>query len=259
MYSDHPTWKPRAKTNSVKKNLISLLIFSFSLFAAVAAGQSFEIKGELVTYTRPDPLVEFKKTFTVNYPRVKASTPALSSKIESLLSYEKAFDFTIEEEKTEQQWLEEADFDVPYMKNGLLSITLHITGSAAYPDHVVKRLNIDTVGGVRLFPKDVFRNLAGLAARVKQMQAAEIVKAKRAMRKDPEAQDLDPNETFARANFRTTELNAFQVTEKGVTFYYDFGFPHVMKALEPDGEYHLSWKGIRPFVKPGSPLAKALK
>jgi hypothetical protein len=243
----------------VIKKLISLSIVSLCLFAAVSAGQSVEIKGELVTHTRPDPLVEFKKTFTVNYPRVKASSPALSSKIESLLSYEKAFDFTIEEEKTELQWLEEADFDVSYNKNGLLSITLHITGSAAYPDQAVKRLNIDTARGVRIFPKDVFANLAGLATRVKRMQTAEVAAAKRAMRKDPDAQDLDPDETFARRNFRTTELNAFQVTEKGVTFYYDYGFPHVISALEPDGEYHLSWKEIRPFVKPGSPLARALK
>jgi hypothetical protein len=101
--------------------------------------------------------------------------------------------------------------------------------------------------------------MTGLAARVKRKQTAEIAAAKRAMRKDPDAQDLDPNEMFARANFRVAELNAFQVTERGVTFYYYYGFPHVVKALEPDGIYQLSWSELRPFIRPGSRLAKAAR
>jgi hypothetical protein len=240
--------------------LFAGLVFIFLLAATVTIfGQSVGVKGEKVTYTRPEPQSEFKSTFTVNYARITASSAEIASRIESLLSYEKAFDFTIEEEKNELQWLEEADFEVNYNANGILSIELRIEGVAAYPDSVTKKLNIDTLRGVRLFPKDLFTNMTGLAARVKRMQTAEIAAAKRAMRKDPDAQDLDPNEMFARANFRVAELNAFQVTERGVTFYYDYGFPHVVKALEPDGIYQLSWREMRPFIKPGSLLAKAAK
>ncbi|MBX3292758.1 MAG: hypothetical protein KF881_07700 [Acidobacteria bacterium] len=236
------------------------LVFILLLASTVTIfGQSVGVKGEKITYTRPEPLSEYKSTFTVNYPRITASSREIASRIESLLSYEKAFDFTIEEEKTELQWLEEADFEVNYNANGILSIELRIEGSAAYPDQVVKRINIDANRGVRLFPKDVFRNLPTLAARIKRMQTAEIAAAKRAMRKDPDAQDLDPNEMFARANFRTAELNAFQITDRGVVFYYNYGFPHVVKALQPDGVYTLSWREIRPFIKPGSLLAKAAR
>ncbi|QQS33312.1 MAG: hypothetical protein IPM50_01660 [Acidobacteriota bacterium] len=236
------------------------LVFILLLASTVSIlGQSVGVKGEKITYTRPEPSSEFKSTFTVNYPRITASSREIASKIESLLSYEKAFDFTIEEEKKDLQWLSEADFEVNYNTNGILSIELRIDGVAAYPDSVTKKLNIDTVRGVRLFPKDVFRNLPALAGLVKRKQAAEIAAARRAMRKDPDAQDLDPNEMFARANFRVAELNAFQVTERGVTFYYDYGFPHVVKALEPDGIYQLSWRDMRPFIKPGSLLAKAAR
>lgn len=241
------------------KRLVSLVPIVILAAAAAAAAQTVEIRPEKITYTRPEPLMEHKSTFTINHPRVTAASPAVSARINGLLSYEKAFDFTIEEEKTELQWLEEADFEVNFNRGGILSIELRIEGTAAYPDQVVKRLNIDTTRGIRLFPKDVFRNLPTLAARIKRMQTAEIAAAKRAMRNDPDAQDLDPNEMFARANFRTAELNAFQITDRGVVFYYNYGFPHVVKALQPDGVYMLSWREIRPFIKPGSLLAKAAR
>jgi hypothetical protein len=204
-------------------------------------------------------LSEFKRTFTVNYPRITAASPEISAKIEALLNYEKAFDFTIEEELKDLQWLFEADFEVNYNANGILSIELRMDGAAAYPDTVTKKLNIDTVRGVRLFPRDVFRNLNALASLVKRKQNAEIAAAKRSIMNDPDAMDMDLDRMFARANFRAAELNAFQVTERGVTFYYDYGFPHAVKALEPDGVYQLTWREIRPFIKPGSPLAKAAR
>lgn len=234
--------------------LIILLASTLTIF-----GQSVGIRGERITYTRPEPLSEFKRTFTVNYPRITAASPEVSSMIEALLNYEKAFDFTIEEELKDLQWLFEADFEVNYNANGILSIELRMEGAAAYPDTVTKKLNIDTVRGIRLFPKDVFRNLNALASLVKRKQSAEIASAKRSIMNDPDAMGMDLDRMFARANFRVAELNAFQVTERGVTFYYDYGFPHAVKALEPDGIYQFTWREMRPFIKPGGPLAKAAR
>ena len=81
----------------------------------------------------------YKKTFTVTRPLVKASTPALSKKIEAAISYEKVSDLNVKEELTEIQWLEEADFNVNYNKNGILDITHFITGTGAYPSTYDKR------------------------------------------------------------------------------------------------------------------------
>lgn len=235
--------------------LIGVLVGCTSL----AFAQKVTVTGELVTYTRPDPSSEHKQNFTVNYPRIGGVDLSIAKRIESILSYEKAFDFTIDEEKTELQWLEEADYEVTYNDNGILSITISIVGSAAYPDAVYKHFNIDTVRGVRMFPKDLFVKLPTLAAKIKKMQQAEIANAKREIKKDPDAEDVDTNEMFARSNFRVTELNAFRLSPTGVTFFYNYGFPHVMKALQPDGQYNISWREIKPFVKPGSRLAKAVK
>ena len=102
------------------------------LLAALAAvilyfpahSQTVTVTGKKTTYTRPKPLVDFKKTFTVNHPRVKAATPALSRKIERLISHQTVFDLNIREEIREVQWLEEADFEVVYNANDILTVKL---------------------------------------------------------------------------------------------------------------------------------------
>lgn len=38
----------------------------------------------------------------------------------------------------------------------------------------------------------------------------------------------------------------------GATFVYDFGFPHVIQALEPSGECFLSYEELEPAAGPGS-------
>ena len=49
-------------------------------FTTLGYGQSVVITSKKVTYTRPKPIEDYKKTFTINYPKVKASTPTLSKK-----------------------------------------------------------------------------------------------------------------------------------------------------------------------------------
>ena len=58
--------------------------------------------------------------------------------------------------------------------------------------------------------------------------------------------------------FIETTVTTENVAE-GVAFDYDYGFPHVIKALEPDGELRFSWDEIKRFIKPGSLLAKHVR
>jgi hypothetical protein len=41
--------------------------------------------------------------------------------------------------------------------------------------------------------------------------------------------------------FKLENLDDFAVSDKGVTFLYDAGFPHVIRALQPNGEYFFSF------------------
>lgn len=77
---------------------------------------------------------------------------------------------------------------------------------------------------------------------------------------DPEfAKDEDPKQLFEYTNFEEKDLDNFAVDMAGVTFYYDYGFPNVLKALEPEGELWLSWAEVKPFIKQDGLLARFVR
>lgn len=226
------------------------------LFAIGISAQSVVITPKKSVYKRPKPSSEYKKTFTVTYPKVKAATPALSKKIETTISYAKLLDLNVQEEISEVQWLEEADFEVNYNARGILVITLWIEGSGAYPDGTSKTVAVNLRTGNLIQPADAFTDLKGLVARIRQKQKTEIEASIRELKADPEEKDTDPAELFGEKEFKLTDLKEFAIDAKGVTFIYDYGFPHVIQALEPEGRYTYSWAEIAKFVKPQGPFGK---
>lgn len=238
------------------KSVLLLFLILVSACAIGAVAQSVVIVPKKIVYTRPKPLQEFKKTFSVRRPIAKAATPALSRRITAAISPESVLKLNIKDELGEYQWLEEADYKVLYNQYNILSVRLWMTGSAAYPDDVTKNVVVDARTGTRVKPADVFVNLAGLAAMAKRAQRAEIRSSAAEMREDPENKDVDPGQLFQEANFTTADLKEFSVDAKGITFYYDYGFPHVLKAVQPAGEYFFTWQQIKPFIRPGGLLAR---
>lgn len=239
----------------IKFLLIVALIVGFS---SLVPAQSVTITTRKVTYTRPKPLVEHKKNFVVNYPKVKASNAALSKRIEGALNYERIFNFKVNEEIRDIQWLEEASFDVDYNKNGILGVTMWIEGSGAYPSGVSKPIIVNLKTGNRVRPQDVFTRLTGLIGKGRNAQRAEIKKAIADIkRENPEEQN--PAQLFSNARFTLKDLNEFAVSDEGVTFWYDYSFPHVIKALEPEGRYFFSWAELKPFIKPDGLLAQFVR
>jgi len=234
---------------------ISLLNLSLFLLCISAFGQSVVVKPRTVTYKRPKPFSEYKKTFKVTYPKVSGLSAALDKKIESSISYEKAADLNIKDELGEIQWVEEATYKVNYNKNGILDITLSVSGSGAYPSEYDRTVVVDLATGNRLHPADVFVNLGGLAAKCRRIQQAEIKRSLADIKKnEPDAED--PGSLFAEAKFTTENLKEFTVNDHGVAFLYDYGFPHVLEALQPEGRYFIPWSEMKPYIKPGSLLAR---
>jgi hypothetical protein len=241
------------------KTKITGLLFAIGLLSAVGAAQAVTLTNKKVTYTRKTPIQDFKKTFTINYPKIKAATPAISRKIEAVLSYEKVFGFTLKEEMGEIQWLENADYSVEYNANGLLAIDLSIEGSAAYPDGSTRSITVDIRNGTRVTPPTAFTKLAELAAMVRRAQQKEINEAIVEIRKDPDFREPDPKSLFESADFKVKDLDWFSVTETGVTFKYDYGFPHVIQALQPPGEFFYTWAQLKPYIRAGSLLSRVAR
>jgi len=232
----------------MKKYIFAIFVVTLTLAVSNFA-QSVVITPKKTVYRRPKPIAGYKRTFTVIRPRVKAATPALSKKIEAAISYEKVSDLNIKEETTEVQWLEEASYTVNYNRNGILDITLSVTGTGAYPSTFNKTVVIDLKTGNRITPGMVFTNIAGLTAKGKRAREKEVKQAIIDIKKE-EPDTEDPASLFGSRDFTAENLDEFSVSDKGVTFIYDYGFPHAALALQPDGRYFFSWRELKPFIKP---------
>jgi hypothetical protein len=253
----HPHLNTPTSTFVKHMNLKAVLIIAILSFSCLgAAGQTVVITPKKTVYRRPKPQIDFKKTFTVRRPIAKAVTPALSRKITAAISPEKVLELNIREELNEYQWLEESDYKVLFNQNGVLCVELWMTGTAAYPDSVTKRVVIDIANGTAVRPSDVFKDLPSLAKIVRKAQLAEIAAATKEMKSDPDAR---PEELFSETNFTVADFKDFSVDAKGATFYYDYGFPHVIEALQPDGEFHFSWAQLRPFIRTDGLLARFVR
>jgi hypothetical protein len=239
----------------LKPAIVALLVLIG--LAAIADAQTVVITPRKITYRRPKPQIDFKRTFTVRRPIARAATPALSRKITTAISPEKVLELNIKEELSEYQWLEEADYKVLFNENGILCIEQWMTGTAAYPDDVTRRVVVDIATGNVVTPDTAFSNLTALAKLVRKKQLAEIASATAEIKKeDPET---DPKDLFAETNFNVEDFKDFSVDLKGVTFYYDYGFPHAIVALQPSGEFHFSWSELKPYIKTGGLLARFVR
>ena len=227
-----------------------------AVFSTFAFGQSVTISHKKVTYKRPKPEMDYKKSFTINYPIAKAATPALSAKINKAISPITVLGINLKEEFGELQWLEESDYEVNYNTDGILCLDLFMEGSAAYPSSLTKTVVVDIKTGHVAKPAAVFTNIPGLVALIKEMQKKEIAASIIEIKKDPVNEEPTPEPLFADANFTAKDLNGFVISAEGVTFKYNYGFPHVIQALQPDGLFFFTWKKFKPFIKSGGLLAR---
>lgn len=242
----------------MKAKALMICLFVLSL-TAINFAQSVTVTPKKIVYKRPKPIDEYKKSFVVIYPKVKAATPALSKKIETAISYEKNTDLNIKDEMSENQWLEIASYKVDYNKNGILEITLSAEGMAAYPSLFDTIVIVNLKTGNRVRAVDVFTNLDRLAAKGRKAQQAEIKKANADYKKNPETADYDASMYFDEAEFTVKELDDFAISDRGITFIYDYGFAHVAEALQPKGRYFFTWAEMKPFVKSGGLFGKFIR
>lgn len=227
-----------------------IFLFLICFFAVAGFAQTVKITPREQTYTRAKPISGYKKTFKIRRPVATAANAELSKKITAAIDPVKVLEINLPEELTEIQWLSEADYEEVFNQDGVLTMMLWMEGSAAYTDGVTKYVVIDTAKGTRATPADVFVNLDSLIAAVKKKQVAEVAKSVAEIKKDPEwAADEDPKRLFEYTDFTDKGLTNFAVDRAGVAFFYDYGFPNVIKALEPEGELRFSWAEIKPFIK----------
>src|SRR5215207_6329477 len=101
-----------------------VLSVAIALLAGVipAAAQTVTITPRKTVYRRPKPQYDWRRTFTIRRPIVRAATPALSRKITAAISPEMVLDINIRDEQSDIQWLEEADYKILFNRDGVLSV-----------------------------------------------------------------------------------------------------------------------------------------
>jgi len=248
----------------------AILITFFLTFAFVicAPAQSLKITTKKVTYTRKGADVpEYKRTFDVSYPIIKTKLSAsVRRTFTTNLSYWKAFsskDFTwrLRDSINGDYWISELSYAVKYNANNILAIWLTMEGSAAYPDHSIKYVVVDIRTGKRLAIPDLFERtkLAALRNSVRRV----MKKSEGTLEEDvknvlaSERNNGNYNEFYPDSDhLQLKDLAGFTISSKGVTFMYDYGYAHVSQAIEPAGEFFLSYSQLKPFIRRDGLLAR---
>ena len=204
-----------------------------------------------------------RKTAVVTYPVIKGLKPETLRKVRDLLSFKNIFDYSMADYRSDP-WLSEFSYAVNHNANFLLDLTFTQSGMAAYPDEQSKHFLIDLKSGKALVAADAFNSdkLTALATTVdgKLQQEISELRKENASSTDREADEKrSVNDAYDILKFEPKDLDNFSVSNSGVTFLYDSGFPHVIKALEPKGRYYFSYTELRPFIKTTGPLGQFVR
>lgn len=231
---------------------LSLLSFSgYSAQPARAEGKPTDdrviIKRRRIVLVRPRSLAkEFphRKTAVVIYPVVSGlSNPAALRRVRTALDFKNIFGSSLDEYRNDT-WLSEFSYVVNYNKDYMLDITFEQSGSGAYPDDQSKHFLFNLKDGSVIKATDVFErgkraSLAAIVDRQLQNEIKQIIKDN----------GEDAGDAHDSLKFEVSNLDDFSVGPKGVTFLYDAGFPHVIKALEPVGRYFVSYAKLSEYIK----------
>jgi len=246
-----------------------LLVLPITLCAFVTHSPAVSAQDRVVIQPRRVVLVRSgkvardfpeRKRAIVRYPIVRGlSDTAVLRRIQNTLAIKNVFDSSLEEYR-EDGWLSEFDYKLNYNKNYLLDITFSQSGMGAYPDTQTKHFLISLRTGRVLKAADAFNSdslatLATMADQKLMSETKELIKVVEGDKEQDAEQKSWVKEQLGQLKFTVENLDEFSVSDKGVTFMYDAGFPHAIQALQPDGNYGFSYAELRPYIKRDGPLS----
>jgi hypothetical protein len=248
--------------------LLSVAALLASAAAVAAQADRLNVTSRKVKYSRTGRgLSEYKRSFEVNYPVLSGGPSAAArTKIVNAISYWRVFETTLAANRSGREtWLDSFDHEIVHNKDNIFAIRLIEEGSAAYPDGAVRNLVFDIRTGTRLTIADLFQPsemqslLVKVRARLQENEDAAIAET-------PETREIldQERESFPDIHRKPSEITFkdikdFFVTDAGVTFVYEYGFAHVVQALEPSGHIELSFAELRPFIRQDGLLARYVR
>jgi hypothetical protein len=243
--------------------LFALSIIAGALFSErVAAQERVVIQPRRVVITRTGRIArDFpeRRKAVVRYPIVQGLVDATAlRRLRNTLSMKNVFGSSLAEARTEPALLS-FDYEVNYNQNYLLDITFTDETEGAYPETHRKHFLMNLKNGRVIKAADAFDpgSLATLTRLANEKLKAEVVELVKVNEEDKES-DADQKsavrDQLKQLEFKRGSLDNFSVSDQGVTFLYDAGFPHVIRAMQPDGQYFFSFTELRPHIKSNGPL-----
>ena len=242
--------------------VLTLPLTLFAMGAESAAQDHVTIQPRRVVFIRRGKVVrDFpeRKKATVRYPIAGGLPDAtVLRRIQNTLKMKNVFDSSLEEYRQDTGLLN-FDYQVNYNKNYLLDITFTQDAEGAYPDTQMKHFLISlkngmVIKGADAFDSDSLGPLARLADQKLKVEIRELVKANEEDKSTDTDQKSWVRDQLSKLEFGALNLDEFSISDKGLTFLYDAGFPHAIQALQPNGEYFFSYPELRAYIKSNGPL-----
>jgi hypothetical protein len=207
-----------------------------------------------------DPSEGGSKSARVRYPVIAGlKNPAVLAKVQAAVSLKSTTNESLDELRkdfADLPGLDGVDYKVNYDRDYILDLTVTESTTGAYPDSEDFYVAVNLKTGEKLKATDVFKAAAikTLVARANQQLNAyikEMIEDEKKRGEDPPY--IDPK------RFDEKEINNFSVSDAGITFLWSFGFPHVIKALEPpDGGFVFTYEQLKDVLNPNGLLGARL-
>jgi hypothetical protein len=249
--------------------LLALLLFAPNSYsfpvtqAAAIRNDRVVVKPRTMVIVRTGKIVKDfaeKRRATIKVPVISGLSDArVLRRVQSILDIKNVFDTSVAEYRKDN-WLQEFDYKVNYNQHHILDITFSQSGSGAYPDRQTKHFAINLKSGTVIKASDAFVPnqlipLAGLVGTRFRAELAQILKDLAESKSDPEDIRI-ATEAQEALEFKLSDIDDFSIGDKGVTFLYDAGYPHVIQAFEPEGRYFFSYAELKSYIKRDGPLGQ---
>ncbi len=219
-------------------------------FARAASGQRATIvtKVQKIAHPQYGPGV-------IRYPAVRAASEQATRAINRSLAQIREDNY---DPREDPQSLTGMTFRVNHNGDGILSLTIRIESSGAYPIAWLEHRCYVIATGERILAKTLFdpAKLAALVARLDGELQKEIELAR-----EGKLPKLDPacRDSPLAGHFSVEHLESFKVGLAGITFFYPYDLPHAAQACEPPGHFFLSYGQLVPFLLSDGPLAGVIR
>lgn len=208
----------------------------------------------------PEPAV-----VTIPVVAEKLLPATIGPKVQKVLSTKNALGQTPEEMAKELRegdfWLSEVDYTINYNKNYLVDAAFNRNGCGAYPDGETKHVLVDLKTGKQVKANDAFNaaSIPQLRKLLKAKMEKEVQDTFKEFEKSPE--ELTDVKERLKGPYVPSQklLDNFTVSDKGLMFAQDWEFPHVIQALQPDGQYFFTFAELKPLINVNGPLGRFVK